>query len=77
MLPAGVINRKGKFVANSDKTARDVRPWHRTRVPRIKQKKDGFIGYSYQVSLVARNLEPFREVSIDSFDEHWIVIRTR
>ncbi len=59
MLPAGVIDRKGKFVANGDETARDVRPWDRTRVPRIKQKKDGLIGYSYRVSLVAHNLEPF------------------
>ena len=77
MLPAGVINGKGKFAANSDEAARDVRPWHGTRVPRTKQKKDGFIGYSYQISLVAHNLKPFREISIDSFDEHWIVIRTR
>ncbi len=77
MLPAGVINRKSKFAANSDETARNVHPWHGTRVPRIKQKKDCLIGYSYQVSLVAHNLKPFREISIDSFDEHWIVVRTR
>ncbi len=76
MLPAGVIDRKGEFAANGDETARDVRPWDGTRVPRIKQKKDDLIGYSYQVSLVAHNLEPFREVAIDLFDEHWIVIRT-
>ncbi len=77
MLPAGVIDRKSKFAANSNETARDVCPWHGTRVPPLKQKKDGFIGYSYRVSLIAHNLESFCEVSIDSFDEHWIVIRTR
>jgi len=68
VLSAGVINWKSKFVANSDETA---------RVPRIKQKKDGFIGYSYRVSLVTHNLKPFREILTDSFNEHWIVIRTR
>jgi hypothetical protein len=77
VLPAGVIDRKSKFAANSNETARDVCPWHGTRVPPLKQKKDGFIGYSYRVSLIAHNLESFCEVSIDSFDEHWIVIRTR
>jgi hypothetical protein len=77
VLPAGVIDRKGEFAANCDETARDVRPGHGTQVPRIKQEKDCFIGNSYRVSLVAHNLEPFCELSIDAFNEHWIVIRTR
>ena len=77
MLPAGVIDWKGKFAVNGNETARVVHPWNGTRVPHIKQKKDCLIGDSYRISLVAHNFEPFSEVAIDSFNKHWIVICTR
>ena len=76
MLPAGVIDWKGKFAANGDEAARNIRPWNGTRVPSIKEKKDGLIGYSYLISFIAHNLEAFCEVAINLLDKHWIVICT-
>ncbi len=76
MLPAGVIDWKSKFAANADKAVRNIHPWNGTRVPSIKEKKDGLIGYSYQILFIAYNLEAFREVAINLLDEHWIVICT-
>jgi hypothetical protein len=76
MLPAGAIDWKGTFAANGNEAVRNIRPWNGTRVPSIKKKKDGLIGYSYQISFIAHNLEAFREVAINPLDEHWIVICT-
>jgi hypothetical protein len=44
MLPAGIINGKGKFMANGNETARNVRPRDGAQVPCIKEKENGFIG---------------------------------
>jgi hypothetical protein len=77
MLPAGVIDWKGKFTANGNEAAKNICPWNRTQVSSIKKKKDGLTGYSYRILFVAHNLEAFREVVIDPFNEHWIVICTQ
>ncbi len=36
LLSAGIIDGKGKFTANSDEAARNVRSWDGAQVPRIK-----------------------------------------
>jgi hypothetical protein len=76
VLPAGIIYGKGKFAANGDETARNVRLRKGAQVPSIKEKKNGLIGYSYQIPLVAHDFQPFCQVAINPFNKHWIVICT-
>ena len=59
---------KAKFTADGGETARNVHPRDGAQVSCIKEKENGFIGYPYQIPLVAHDFQAFCKVAIDPLD---------
>jgi hypothetical protein len=77
MLPAGIVNRKGKFASNSNKAVGNVRPGDGTRVPCINQKQNRLKGNLDRFLLICHDFEAFVNIPIDTFHQHWVVIPSR
>jgi hypothetical protein len=76
MLVGGVINRKGKFMTNSNQASRDVCTGYGTKVPRIEKEEDSFQSNVDGVTLIGHYLQAFCEVSINMFNQHGIMVIT-
>ncbi len=59
MVAAREVDQKGKFMANSNKAARDVRSRDRARIPCIQKDQDCLKSHTDRVTLVANNFQPF------------------
>ncbi len=57
MLPSGVVNRKGKFSANCNKTTQDVSSGNGAQVPGIHKKKDGLKCNLYPLAFVGHDFK--------------------
>ena len=77
MLVGGVIDWKGKFMANSNQAPRDVCAGNLTRVSRIEKEEDSFQSNADRVMLIGHYLQAFCEVSINMLNHHGVMVITR
>jgi hypothetical protein len=76
MLVGGVIDWKGKFMANSNQASRDVCTGYGTRVPHIKKEEDSFPSNADGVTLIGHYLQTFCEVLINMLNQHGVMVIT-
>jgi hypothetical protein len=74
MLVGGVINWKGKFMANSNQASRDVCAGYGTRVPSVEKEEDSFQSNVDGVTLIGHYLQAFCEVSINMLNQHGVMV---
>ena len=77
MLGGGVIDWKGKFMANINQAPRDVCARYGTRVPCIEKEEDSFQSNADGVMLIGHYLQAFHEVSINMLNHHGVMVITR
>jgi hypothetical protein len=77
MLVGGVIDWKGKFVANSNQAPRDFCAGYGTRVPSIEKEGDSFQSNADEVTHIGCYLQAIREVSINMLNHHGVMVITR
>ncbi len=71
------IDGKREFVADGNEAARNVSARNGAGVPSVNEKKDGFERDPDGIAFVCHDSKPFVQVSIDAFDEHWIIVVPR
>jgi hypothetical protein len=77
MLPARIVNQKGKFASDSNKAAGNVRPRDGIRVPCVNQKQNCLEGKLDRFLLICHDFEAFVNIQIDTLHQHWVVIPSR
>ncbi len=70
------VDWKGKFMANGNKTARDVCSRDRARIPCIQKEQDCLKSHTDRITLVAHNFQAFCEVPIDALNNYRVVVCT-
>ena len=76
MFVGGIINGKGKFTTDGNEAASNIHAWNRARVRCIKQEKDSLKGNTDRVALIGRDLQALCKVSVNTFNNHGVVVVT-
>ena len=66
-----------KFPANNDETAGDISPNDRCTIPSIEGHEDAFFSDTIGPSFIAEDSERCIKKSVDSLDNHRIMVATR
>ena len=77
MMISREIDGELKFSANDDETAGDVSPNDWCTIPSIEGHEDAFLSNTIGPSLIAEDSEGCIKKSVDSLDDHRIVVATR
>ncbi len=70
-------SRWGIEIPDQGRRSTEIGAWNRCTIPGVEKKEDGLHSNPDRIALVCHDFEPFVEISIDLFDQHWIVIATR
>jgi hypothetical protein len=76
MFSTGEVNWKGELMANGNKATKDVHAWNRARIPCVKKEQDFLKSHTNRIALVAHYLEALNKISINTLNDHWVVICT-